>query len=249
MERYLIIRNLFRIHPFYYLTAFFCFFTGHFKEFCIFNIIIFVHEFGHLFMAFLFKWKIFRVIILPFGGLTIFNEDINKPIYQEFLILIFGPLFQIVFTYFFRNSGLLFNYSKDILFFNLIPIFPLDGYKFVNLFLNLFFSFKNSYFYSLIISFVFIIILFFDFSLINYLILFLLFFKLLSEFKNRYNVFNRFLLERYYKEFSFKKLCYIESLDCGKMRRDYRHFFYNGQRYITERENLKKRFDFNVKTW
>lgn len=249
MERFWIIKSLFKIHPFYYLTAFFCFLTGHFKEFCLFSVIILIHEFGHLFMALVFKWKIFKIIILPFGGLTIFDEDINRPIYQEFLILCFGPLFQIVFTYIFRDNYLIFSYSRDILIFNLLPIFPLDGYKFLNLFLNLFFSFKNSYFYSLFFSFVFIFLLFFKFSFANYLILSLLFIKLVGEFKNRNNVFNRFLLERYFKKFNFKKVFYVDDLNYGKMRRDYRHFFYNGHRYITEKENLKKRFDFNSKTW
>lgn len=249
MGRFWIIKNLFKIHPFYYVVAFFCFLTGHFKEFCLFSVIIFVHEMGHLFMALVFKWKISKVIILPFGGLTVFNEDINKPIYQEFLILCFGPLFQIIFTYFFKGNYLVFNYSKDILFFNLLPIFPLDGYKFVNLFLNLFCSFKSAYFYSLILSFIFIFAFVFNFSLVKYLILGILFIKLVGEFRNKNNVYNRFLLERYFKDFSFKKSFYVKDLDCGKMRRDYRHFFYNGKRYITEKENLKKRFDFNTKTW
>lgn len=226
-----------------------CFLTGHFKEFCLFSVIIFVHELGHLFMALVFKWKISEVIILPFGGLTIFNEDINRPIYEEFLILIFGPLFQLVFTYFFRNNSIIFNYSKDILFFNLLPVFPLDGYKFLNIFFNLFLNFRSSYFYSLVISFIVIFVIFINFNLINYLIFGLLFIKLIGEFKNRNNVFNRFLFERYFKKFNFKKVFYVDDLDCGKMRRDYRHFFYNGGRYITERENLKKRFDFNRKTW
>lgn len=249
MGRFWIIRNIFKIHPFYYLASLFCFVTGHFKEFCLFNVIIFVHELGHLFMALVFKWEISKVVILPFGGLTVFNEDINRPLYQEFLILCFGPLFQIIFTYFFRNNSLLFNYSKDILFFNLIPIFPLDGYKFVNIIFNLFLSFKDSYFYSLVLSFVFIFFQLFNFNLINYLILSLLVVKLFNEFLNRGNVFNRFLLERYFKNFNFSKRFYVNDLDFSKMRRDHKHYFYNGKWYITERENLKKRFDFIKKTW
>ena len=38
--------------------------------------------------------------MLPFGGVTIFNEDLNRPIYEEFIILIMGPVFQIVFSFF-----------------------------------------------------------------------------------------------------------------------------------------------------
>lgn len=46
-----------------------------------------------------YKWRIEKIIILPFGGLTIFNEFVNKRIKEEFVILILGPLFQITFYY------------------------------------------------------------------------------------------------------------------------------------------------------
>ena len=52
-------------------------------------------------MSIYFKWKIEKVIILPFGALTIFNVDLNSKIYEEFLICIMGPLFQLIFTFLF----------------------------------------------------------------------------------------------------------------------------------------------------
>lgn len=52
---------------------------------------------GHIFAALYYKWNIVKIIILPFGGITIFNEIINKPIKEEFMIAIMGPIFQIVF--------------------------------------------------------------------------------------------------------------------------------------------------------
>ena len=73
-------------------------------------------------MGIYFKWKIEKVIILPFGALTIFNVDLNSKIYEEFLICIMGPLFQLIFTfifYYFTNNDVIFNYSFSILFFNL----------------------------------------------------------------------------------------------------------------------------------
>ena len=61
--------------------------------------------------------------------------------------------------------------------------------------------------------------------------------------------FQKFLLERYMYDLPFKKSKTIKSLNLNKMQRDYRHIFYNGKIYVTEREILKKKFDFTRKTW
>ena len=96
-------------------------------------------------MGILFRWKIEKVLILPFGGISIFHEDLNRPIKEEFLIVIMGPIFQIVFTlivyYFFRVDDFVY-YSLIILGFNLLPIFPLDGSNIMSLLFNKVVSFK-----------------------------------------------------------------------------------------------------------
>ena len=254
MERNLIIKSIFKIHPLYFFVAFICAVTGHFKNFILFNMIIIVHELGHVVVSLIFKWKIDRVILLPFGAVTIFNEDINKPIIEEFLILFFGPFSQIVFTIiynYFSYSEVLIDYSKALLFFNLLPIFPLDGSKLFNLFLNCFLSFKESHLITLYISFFIICFLFIKikFNLILFFIIIFILIKCIDEFRNHGNIFNRFLLERYTKNIVFKKSMILNSTDVRKMKRDYKHIFYDGKRYITEREILKKRFDFHSKTW
>ena len=242
----MIIKNIFKIHPFYYFFALISVFTGNFKNFILFSVIILVHEFGHLFMALILKWKVENVLLLPFGGVTIFNEDLNRPIIEEFLILICGPLLQVLFVYFFRYNYILVTYSNILLLFNLLPIYPLDGSKLLNLFLNLFFSFKRSHLFSIYFSFVVIILVFikYDFSLMLVLIFLFVFFKVLDEFRNHNNIFNRFLLERYTKDFKFKKNKVIKSNDLRKMKRDFKHVFLDGGVYITEKSMLKKRFDF-----
>ena len=202
-------------------------------------------------MAYIFKWRIEKVILLPFGGLTVFEEDINRPLKEEALILLFGPLFQIILTYFFRYDEVFVNYSKILLIFNLLPIYPLDGSKILNIILNMFLSFKKSHLITMYISFLFIVIVFvkYDFNLFLLLILSFIFIRVILEIKRHNNIFNRFLLERYMKDFHFKKYKVIKGVDVNKMKRDYNHVFYNGKRYITEREILQKRFDFHRKTW
>lgn len=217
----------------------------------MFSLIIIVHEIGHVLMGILFKWKIEKIIILPFGALTIFNEDLNRKLKEEFLIAIMGPMFQIIFTFFLYYLGVqnAVYYSISILCFNLLPIVPLDGSKLLNGFLNKITSFKRSHAFIIMISFLtmFMVIINTDFNLIFILILVFLFMRVFSEIKNHDSLFNRFLLERYLKSYRFKKIKKINSQDVRKMKRDYTHLFYDGFKYVSEREVLKKRFDFKGK--
>ena len=244
------IKNIFKIHPFYFFTAFICAITGNFKGFLIFSKITIIHEIGHILAAIFLKWNIKKIIILPFGALTIFNEKINKPLKEELLILIFGPIFQLIFNSF-TSSEITLNYSVSLLLFNLLPIWPLDGSKFLNIILNKLISFKKSHLITLYISFVFIIftVIKTNFNLILILILMLILTKEIEEYKNHKNTFNKFLLERYLYNFKFKKIKIIKSLNTNKMKRDYKHIFYDGENYLTERKILKKKFDFTRKTW
>ena len=95
-----------------------------------------VHELGHISTAIYYRWHIEKVILLPFGGLTIFNEKINRPLKEEFMVLIMGPVFQMLGTIIFcgfSKDFLVADYSKMILAFNLLPIYPLDGAKLLNI--------------------------------------------------------------------------------------------------------------------
>ena len=74
MEKILIIKNIFKIHPFYYFFALISVLTCNFRNFILFSIIIIVHEFGHLFIALFLNWRVEEVLLLPFGGVTIFRR-------------------------------------------------------------------------------------------------------------------------------------------------------------------------------
>lgn len=244
MKRFWIIKNTFKVHPFYYVCAFIACVTGNFRSFLIFNLIIFVHECGHLLASLYFDWNIEEVLLLPFGGVTIFNEDINRPLKEEFIILIMGPLLQMVFSFFLNDMS----YSLSILFFNLLPIYPLDGSKFLNIILNKFLSFKKSHLVTVYVSFLTLLIFVVKvrFNLIFLLILSFVLYRVVYELQNHRFIFNKFLLERYVKRYNFRKekVIYNEK----DMMRDYRHIIRCDSGYITEREMLKKRFDFKGKT-
>ena len=243
---FLILRNLFKIkiQLFFYVFMFISLITGNFWNYIIFTSIIVVHEFGHIFCGLFFSWKIDRVIILPFGGLTIFNTLINTSLIEQFFVSLMGPLFQVLYflilSYFFKlnNTIVFFNYM--VLFFNLLPIYPLDGSKILYVILCLFLPFKYSHILFLIVSFICIFFLFFyfKFNLILYLILLFLIIKTISELINHKCVFNRFLLERYLYDLRFRHVKFIGGVDC--MYLWCRHVF---KKSVTEREFLLKMFD------
>ena len=83
-----------KIHPFFYLFSIICIVTGYFKNFIIISFIILFHELGHILVSQLFHWKIEKIVLLPFGGITIFHEFLNRPMKEEFFIAIAGPIFQ-----------------------------------------------------------------------------------------------------------------------------------------------------------
>ena len=243
-------KNIFKIHPLYYIVALITIFTGLFKDFIYITLLIFIHEIGHLIGALYYKWNIKKVVILPFGGITIFNELINKSLKEEFVILVLGPLFQILFYFilciFNFESNLMTNYHYGLLLFNFIPIIPLDGSKLLNIILNKIFSFKLSHIISLFISLIYLIYLFIRTIIIKNLILFIiLIFLLIKNIKEIYlhkYLFNKFLFERYNYNLKFKKIKRIKGLKIYKMKKDYKHLFYLNK-YITENEILKDYFN------
>ncbi len=245
---FLIIKNIFKIHAFFYIVMFVAFITGNIRDFLIFTSIIIVHELGHIVAGVVFSWDVKQVILLPFGGLTIFNNLINTSLFQEFIVALMGPLFQIIFYLILNNLFVLPDrvvyYNFVLLFFNLLPIFPLDGSKFLYVFLCLFFPFRYGHLIIIFVSFIFIFaFLFFlgRFDLLIFLILLFLFFKVYSELRNHRFIFNKFLLERYSYNFSFSHVKYINSVN--KMYLWCRHLFLVDNNYVSEANFLKKLFD------
>lgn len=229
-----------KIHPLSYIIALIFFLMGKFRQYIIFMIIILVHELGHIMAGLLFKWNIDQVLVLPFGCLTKFKECINRPIKEEFIISIMGVIFQLMFVY-----RLNIFYNNIIIVFNLLPIYPLDGYKILNLIFNKISNFKLSYLISIYISYIITVVILFliivkkDF--IGFIIFLPLLLQLNKEYQNKDNVIHKFYLERYLYHFKFKKRKIIHRVT--EMKKDYIHIIRNSNKYITEREFLRIMFD------
>ncbi|MBE6138547.1 MAG: hypothetical protein E7173_02240 [Firmicutes bacterium] len=204
-------------------------------------------------MGLIFKWKIEKILVLPFGGLTIFQECINRPIMEEFLVCIAGPIFQIIYYFLTLSFWNISSIHYSLLIFNLLPIVPLDGSKLLNLLFSKFFSFyvsmKLTNIVSLIVMFIFLIYTVFTHNLMLLLTMIFLLIKTIDNVKILDYVFNRFLLERYMNISNFHKIKKVYNLNLKKMRRDYKHIFYYQKKSYTEKEIIRKRFDLQGKVW
>ena len=218
MEKLKTIRNIFSIHPLTYLFIILGFMFGFFKKVIFYMVIIIFHELGHLFIALLFHWSVSKIYIYPLGGITKFNDVVNKPFYQELLINIFGPLIQIVVAFYLsKYDSSVNNFSNALLFFNLLPIIPLDGGRLVFILINRVFPLKKCIKYIIVLSFYiyFLFLYYFIFkynSLFFLITLFFLIFKIIDEKKELKYYFDKFLLERYMYSFKFKKSIVIDDI-------------------------------------
>ena len=188
-------------------------------------LLIIIHELGHIIMSLIFKWKIDKIIILPFGGLTKYNEIINMPLTEEFLVAISGILLQLIFYKFignYINYKYFFLINYFIIIFNLLPIYPLDGSKVLNILFNKITNFKNSILLTIITSYICIIflsLLFFNVNKLLFMVLVFLFMEVNKYYKEKDLIFNKFLLERYLNNLKFKKEKIIKNV--YKMKKDY----------------------------
>ncbi len=239
----------------YFLFLFFI--CGLIKDALIIFFIVLIHELGHVMITKLFKYEIISINIYPFGGFTKIKKDLNTSINKDFFIGIGGFLFQIilgiVIFYLYKNHlirdyiyDLFFKYNIAIFLFNLIPIIPLDGSNLMELILNKFCSFKTSYYLNLIFSIIFLlifIIINYIYSFNNYLIWFFLLFKITEHYKNGKYVMNKFYLERYLKNYDFKKIKNEYNLDITKLQKENKFYFWDKDKWLSEKKILAKRFD------
>lgn len=250
------ILNSIEFHYTYILMAFGLVITGHFVNLLIFSSIIIIHELGHYITARRLSYQIDRIIIYPYGGLTKLNTKINTKIENDFLVAISGLIMQSIYfgiIFFLYKIGVVREYSYNLfylyhnsmLIFNLLPIYPLDGLKIVNLLLSKYFSLNVSNYLSVFISL--ITIVFFLFSGIyenNYSIVLIIGVLLYNIYKFYYDIsyiYNRFILERYLFKFNYKDKKVIKSKD--KMYKNKYHFFSSNGVLIKEEDYIRNFFE------
>lgn len=245
------ILNKIEFHYTYIIVAIGFVLTGYFSNLIIFTSLIIFHEFGHYFMCLLYKIKVNKIIIYPYGGLLQVENVINKDINEELIIAIMGIFFQ---TIYYTVIFILYryNYIRDYIFniytlyhfsmliFNVLPISPLDGFKILNLILSKIFYFRLANYISLIISIIMIILIFIK-GVNNYsyiMIIFILIDNTYKYYKQLKYIYNKFILERYLYKFNYNKLKIINNKN--KMYKNKLHIFKIDNKYIKEKDYLKK---------
>lgn len=172
---------------------------------------------------------------------------LNTPIYKELMILLMGPLFQflayfIILQLFPDNKDIINLYHYSILIFNLLPIYPLDGGKLLNLFFSLKFPLKRSLYMEIFISYLMVLII----ILINkenininlIIITIFLLYKITKEYKQVELLYNKFLLERYLYKYNFSKSVIIQNIN--NFHKNKRHLLKLNDKYYLENEILQK---------
>ena len=255
-------KTLIKFHYTYLLIALGFVLTGFFLNLIIFTSIIIIHELGHYLAAKYKKFKVKQIVIYPYGGVTYLNDFINKDIDDELLVSVSGLIFQF-FYYFiiiilYQNSfirdytfNLFSTYHFAIFFFNILPIYPLDGYKILNLLLSKKISFKRSNNIALIISIITLLILlivnYYKFNYTYILIITTLITNVVLYYKKLEYLFNRFLLERYLYNIKYNDIKIINSKN--KMYKNYTHIIKNNGKYVSEFKILKELFDKKSRLW
>ncbi|MEG0522380.1 MAG: hypothetical protein RR516_00685 [Erysipelotrichaceae bacterium] len=118
-------------------------------------VILIIHELGHILAAKIFKFKITKIKLHPYGLSANIKDLGYMNIYKELLIAIAGILMQLLFIpllYLFNNLNIIsysyLNYLLDInyniIMFNMLMIYPLDGGRCLQCILGLIFKYKIS---------------------------------------------------------------------------------------------------------
>ena len=245
------ILNKIEFHYTYIIMAFGLVITGHFVNLIIFTSLIIIHEMGHIIISKILSYKIDKVIIYPYGGFVKLNTKINTKIENDLLVAISGIIMQSIYFgiifFLYRNGivreyiySLFLLYHKSMLIFNLLPIYPLDGAKIVNLILSKYFSFNIANYISIVISL--ITVVFFLYSDIyenNYsiiLVIGVLMQNIYKFYKDISYIYNRFILERYLFKFNYKDKKVIKNIN--KMYKNREHLFNDKGKLINEKEYI-----------
>lgn len=249
MVKYLIMKNIFKVHIFTYFILLSAFLCGLFNYVVIIMTILLFHDLGHIIMMMIYKIKIRQILVLPFGSIIYSNIKYNIKSSQLFMVSIMGIvmqvlldiIFYILFNYGFINDisyHIFLRFNKLIILFNLMPISILDGSKILQSIMEKLFSYKLSLVINNIIGSIFIVV----FLHINEMTLSLVLIVIILLYNSLYNIFNlsniyyKFLIERFLYPKNFFKIKYVNSIN--KIRKNRLNFINN----VPENKILKNLF-------
>lgn len=271
MNNFIQIIGKVRIHPLFWCTFIIAILTARFLEILLLFTIVCIHELGHIIVAHYYKWRITKIQLLPFGGVAEVDEHGNKPLKEEVMVLIAGPiqhiwmigLVQLLHHLGYIDTELysfLFWNNLSLLSFNLLPIWPLDGGKLLFSGFSVKYPFKKGHLYMMQTSIaclsIFIVVTIFmsPTNITMWCMIVFLAISMYIEWKQRNYIFVRFLLNRYYgKNENIKTIKNLSVVESDKLfyiftnfQRGYKHMIVlknrTEQKIIDEREILHAYF-------
>ncbi len=238
-------KTLFKISIWTYFYAVLLIMMGYINYLIILICIFSLHELGHIIVIKLFHYKINSICLYPCGGIIKTNIQINIPRLQLFIISIAGILMQIILFIVTKNIS---GYNWDIfrrlnlliILFNILPIYPLDGYKILLSLIEGIAKYriiiKVSFFISLISLSIFFI---YTHNIIMFIFLYMI---NMLYIKNYHYYYNKFLLERYLYDYEYFKNYYVSSLKDLKITN--KNYIMTDDGYVEEKEVLKRFFEY-----
>ena len=186
---------IFRIHYSFIILVMLLILMGYINYVICFMIILMIHECGHILMIKILKYDIEEIHIYGTGGVIKTNIDINIPSSKYFLISIGGIFMQLMLFFLPLHNKVFITINISLIIFNLLPIYPLDGY---NIFLSLteyFLPYRYIIKISYLISLIFLFIFFK--STLNILIFIFLYLLNIKYILMHHYYMEKFFLERY----------------------------------------------------
>ena len=239
MVRLILMKILLKINDFIdiksstFIILLLTFLTGQFKPILIFLTLSGIHEIGHFLACLCFKVEVKKMTILPFGFNLQLKDYVELKPLQEFIIYISGPA-----MYFVNALLLSFLYQKNIIseityefakngnlainLFNLLPIYPLDGFRIFNSTLQMMTPYKKSLKFSCIFSlFIFFLLCIYNFYQPQIVITIFLFFMQWQYIKELPYLYRRFLYIKTSNK-KYKRFKVLKNYDMYKEKNNYK---------------------------
>lgn len=140
-------------------------FLGQLKYVLIFLTIVLLHEGGHIFALLLFKGELQKITLTVVGGIIDVNDyKLNN--LQNLIVSLSGITINVLIILIIKNiyidsaiKEVILSYNKLMIAFNLLPIYPLDGFRIIEVFLNMVFDYEYAQDLSTIVSSFFLILI------------------------------------------------------------------------------------------
>lgn len=222
------------IHPFTYVYGIFSIGFGIWDIYLMTLAIVCFHEYCHYLMARYYHFEIGKIKILPFGAFLHLEDYGLRKVEQEAFVILAGLCSHACMYIFFKLFGfseIWFSINQMVLFFNILPIYPLDGSKLLLLVLCLFLDYKQAIQLQIQISILVLsmmIVLFFDY---RFVVIFGYLFYCIYQYIKEY----RYMLIRLYLQRSldivFLKKKLHEDLS---FYRTYHNYYFTSDGFIDE---------------